>query len=294
MTVFPALGILHVEFADFFTKSVFNFILSLIMSTPLGTEPAPNKAQNKVQNMVDLLDRPVTAAEKAGHVRQMFDDIAPRYDLLNTLMSAGIHHGWRVFATRCAGLEAGSSALDICSGTGEWTDHLRRVVGPSGLVAAADFSLPMLAHGQERFARNRVGDVQGDATRLPFADSSFDAVTIAFGIRNIPERETAFREMRRVLRPGGRVVCLECSQPASGPFRSLYDLHTRYVMPTLGGAISGRRDAYAYLPASVARFDSRPQLAGRMRDSGLTQVRWVDLTFGLVCVHVGVKPLDEN
>jgi len=214
---------------------------------------------------IDVLDRPVTAAEKAGYVRQMFDDIAPRYDLLNSLLSAGIHHGWRTFATRCASLSA-------------------------GFIAAADFSLPMLQFGGERFRENAVGEVQGDAARLPFADNSFDAATVAFGIRNVAEIETAFAEMRRVVRPGGRVVCLEFSQPPPGLFRTAYDLHARYLMPVLGGAISGRKDAYTYLPASVERFASRTKLAETMRAAGLADVRWVDLTFGLVCVHVGEKP----
>ena len=141
---------------------------------------------------IDVLDRPVTAAEKAGFVRQMFDDIAPRYDLLNSLLSVGIHHGWRTFATRCASLSPGDSVLDVCSGTGEWAAHLRQVVGPTGLVAAADFSLPMLQCGAARFGDNGVGEVQGDATRLPFRDNSFDAVTVAFGIRNVAEIERAF------------------------------------------------------------------------------------------------------
>jgi len=239
---------------------------------------------------IDVLDRPVTAAEKAEYVRQMFDDIAPRYDLLNSLLSAGIHHRWRTFATRCASLGSGDSVLDVCSGTGEWAAHLRQVVGPTGLVAAADFSLPMLQFGAERFERNSIGEVQGDATCLPFADNSFEAVTVAFGIRNVAQIEKAFAEMGRVVRPGGRVVCLEFSQPPRGLFRAAYDLHSRYVMPALGGAISGRRDAYTYLPASVERFASRTQLAGKMRAAGLGDVRWVDLTFGLVCVHVGLKP----
>ena len=157
-------------------------------------------------------------------------------------------------------------------------------------MAAADFSLPMLRHGEARFEKHQADEVQGDASRLPFADESFDAVTIGFGIRNVADRDKAFREMVRVLRPGGRVVCLEFSQPPAGLFRTGYELHARHVMPPLGGAISGRPDAYAYLPASVERFDSREQLADRMRTAGLSPVRYVSLTFGLVCVHVGVKP----
>ncbi len=229
--------------------------------------------------------------QDSAYVRDMFDDIAPRYDLLNSVLSAGIHKGWRGFATRCACLELGNSVLDVCSGTGEWTPSLRRAVGPEGLVMAADFSLPMLQFGDRRFRHETAQEVQADASTLPFADESFEAVTIGFGIRNVADRDKAFREMARVLKPGGRVVCLEFSQPPAGLFRVGYELHARHVMPRIGGAISGRPDAYAYLPASVARFDSREELAKRMRGAGLSSVRWVNLTFGLVCVHVGVKPL---
>ena len=220
----------------------------------------------------------------------MFDDIAHRYDLLNSVLSAGIHKGWRGFATRCASLESGDSVLDVCSGTGEWTPSLRKAVGPKGFVAAADFSLPMLQYGDARFEKQTAHEVQGDAARLPFVDESFNAATIGFGIRNVADRDQAFRELFRVLKPGGRVVCLEFSQPPAGLFRTGYELHAQYVMPPLGGAISGRPDAYAYLPASVARFDSREQLAARMYGAGFSPVRFVNLTLGLVCVHVGIKP----
>lgn len=248
----------------------------------MGTTHAPSG--------VDILDRPVTEDEKARFVRQMFDDIAPRYDLLNSLLSAGIHSSWRTFATRCALLSAGDSVLDLCSGTGEWTVPLREAVGPTGQVIGADFSLPMLRSGADRFERTHSEEVQGDAARLPFADSSFEAVTVAFGIRNVADRDRAFREMTRVLKPGGRVVCLEFSQPPPGLLNTLYELHAKYIMPTIGGAVSGRPDAYAYLPESMKRFDNRARLAARMQEAGLTEVRWVGLTFGLVCVHVGVKP----
>ncbi len=242
---------------------------------------------------IAVLDEPVSPEEKAAYVREMFDDIAHRYDLLNSVLSAGIHKGWRGFATRCACLETGNSALDVCSGTGEWTASLRKAVGPEGFVAAADFSLPMLQYGAARFERERAHEAQADASVLPFADESFDAVTIGFGIRNVADRDKAFWEMNRVLKPGGRVVCLEFSQPPAGPFQAGYDLHARHIMPRLGGAISGRPDAYAYLPASVARFDTREQLAERMMRAGLSPVRFVNLTFGLVCVHVGVKPIQN-
>ncbi len=239
---------------------------------------------------IDILDRPVTPREKAAYVREMFDDIAPRYDLLNNTLSLGIHHGWRAFATRCAALETGDAVLDVCTGTGAWAPQLRRAVGPAGQVVGVDFSLPMLQRGWKEFGRQRAARVQGDATDLPYGRDQFAAATVAFGIRNVAQIERAFVEMARVVRPGGRVVCLEFAEPRRGTFRALYEFYSRFIMPHVGGAVSGRRDAYEYLPASVARFKSRRELAEVMRGAGLAEVRWVDLTFGLVCVHVGVKP----
>ncbi|MBV9851050.1 MAG: bifunctional demethylmenaquinone methyltransferase/2-methoxy-6-polyprenyl-1,4-benzoquinol methylase UbiE [Armatimonadetes bacterium] len=235
----------------------------------------------------------MTAGERAAYVREMFDAIAPRYDLLNSLLSAGIHRGWRRFATRCAALQPGDSVLDVCTGTGDWAAELRKTVGPRGRVVGVDFSLPMLRHGDRRFRAAGVGRAQGDAAWLPFASDTFDAATVAFGIRNVAEMGTALAEMARVVRPGGRVVCLEFAEPHPGLFKGLYVLYSRWVMPAVGGAISGRREAYAYLPASVARFASRARLAETLQDVGLADVRWVDLTFGMVCVHVGVKPEGE-
>lgn len=247
-----------------------------------GTTPPPSG--------IDILDRPVTAREKAAYVRAMFDEIAPRYDLLNNALSVGIHHTWRAFATRCAGLEQGNSVLDVCTGTGPWLPQLRRAVGPEGRVVGIDFSLAMLQNGGAEFAKQDAPCLQGDATELPFHDNCFDAATVAFGIRNVARIDRGFAEMARVVRPGGRVVCLEFAEPHPGTFRALYEFYSRFIMPSVGGIVSGRRDAYAYLPASVRRFKSRSELAQLMRDAGLCEVRWVDLTFGLVCVHVGMKP----
>jgi demethylmenaquinone methyltransferase/2-methoxy-6-polyprenyl-1,4-benzoquinol methylase len=249
----------------------------------MSTRTAP------IESGIAVLDRPVTAQEKSRFVREMFDDISGRYDLLNSLLSAGIHHRWRRFATRCAVLSPGDSTLDVCSGTGDWAVLLREAVGPKGRVVGADFSLSMLRSGAAKFDAAGVPRVQGDALRLPFVDGVFNAVTVAFGIRNVGDIGAAFREMARVLAPGGRVVCLEFAQPHAGPFRAFYGLYSKHVMPRLGGAISGRADAYTYLPASVERFHSRVELAKLMEDAGMTSVRYVDLTFGVVCVHVGVK-----
>jgi demethylmenaquinone methyltransferase/2-methoxy-6-polyprenyl-1,4-benzoquinol methylase len=219
----------------------------------------------------------------------MFDRIAPRYDLLNSVLSAGIHHSWRTFATRCAALKPGDSVLDVCTGTGDWAVLARRAVGPSGRVVGLDFSLPMMRSGDAKFQNADVARTQADASRLPFQRETFDAVTVAFGIRNVAETDRAFREIARVLKPGGRLVCLEFSEPKQGALRLLYKMYSRAVLPRIGNLISGSSEAYTYLPESVARFRSREDLAGDMRRAGFSDVRYVDLTLGIVCVHVAVK-----
>jgi demethylmenaquinone methyltransferase/2-methoxy-6-polyprenyl-1,4-benzoquinol methylase len=268
LTVYLWMGIIG-KIADFFTMS---------------------QKTDKQESGIGVLDSPVTPQEKAAYVREMFDAIAPRYDMLNSVLSAGIHYSWRHFATRCAALTLGDSALDVCTGTGDWAAALKQIVGPDGRVVGLDFSLPMLQNGDRRFEKNSVARAQGDATQLPFESNIFDAATVAFGIRNVAEIERAFSEMARVVKPGGRVVCLEFAEPHPGLMRTLYELHSRWVLPNIGGAISGRREAYTYLPASVARFKSRTELAAVMQSAGLSEVRWVDLTFGIVCIHIGVKP----
>jgi len=187
---------------------------------------------------IPVLDQPVTAQEKSRYVREMFDDIAGRYDFLNSLLSAGIHHQWRTFATRCAALAPGDAALDVCTGTGDWAMLLRRAVGPSGRVVGTDFSLPMLQYGDTKFESVDVPRVQGDAMRLPFASNRFNAVTVAFGIRNVADIDAGFKEMARVLVPGGRVVCLEFAEPHAGPFLPFYRAYSKHVMPRLGGGRS--------------------------------------------------------
>lgn len=244
----------------------------------------------KLLSSAAVLNGSATPTEKASYVRAMFDEIAPRYDLLNDTLSMGIHHCWRSFATRCAALESGDAVLDVCTGTGAWLPRLRDAVGVEGSVVGVDFSRAMLERGDSEFRRQNAAKLQGDVASLPFADKSFNAATVAFGIRNVAEIERGFAEMARVVKPGGRVVCLEFAEPHPGAFRAAYDIYSRRIMPFVGGIISGRRDAYAYLPESVRRFKSRSELASAMSNAGLSDVRWVDRTFGLVAIHVGTKP----
>lgn len=235
----------------------------------------------------------VIGERKHGYVRDMFARIAPRYDLLNSLLSLRIHHYWRHVAAKSAMLKPGQCALDVCTGTADFALRLAKDVGEDGQVIGIDFCEPMLKIGVSKVRRNRVGQritlALGDAQTLPFAANSFDAVTVAFGIRNVADIERAFAEMWRVLKPGGRLVCLEFSHPQRQPFRTIYSFYFHRILPFIGGLLS-HRDAYTYLPVSVSHFPEREQLAHLLREAGFTQVQWRELTFGIVCIHSGVKP----
>lgn len=230
--------------------------------------------------------------QKAAYVRDMFTDIAPRYDLLNGVMSLGMHHVWRRHAVRLAGLRAGDSALDVATGTGDFAFALARRVGPGGRVVGVDFSEGMLrlaarkshAEGVEHF----VSFEWADALDLPFEDDEFDAATVGFAGRNVTDLRRFFSEMRRVVRPGGRVVHLELSKPTTPGFRTIYDAYLHYVVPRVGGALAGSRSAYTYLPNSLTPFPDPQSLAGVMREAGLEPVRWRPLAFGTVTLHIGV------
>lgn len=257
-------------------------------ATITKSEPAAHISPSGIR----VLDTPVDPAERAEYVREMFDQIAPRYDLLNSLLSLNIHRFWRKFAARCAALSPGDSAVDVCAGTGDFSVELAKRVGPAGRVAALDFSQAMLDAGAAKYDRYGIEAVCGDATAMPYSDCQFHAAVIGFGIRNIGDPQAAVREMARVARPGGRVVVLEFSQPVNRVFKLAYDFHSRWIMPGLGKWVSGRSEPYTYLPESVKRWKTREQMSSLLDDAGLVRVRSVDLTFGVVCVHVGEKPLE--
>jgi len=223
----------------------------------------------------------------AEDVRRMFDRIAPRYDLLNRLMTAGLDRRWRELAADAAGLAPGGRVLDCCSGTGDLALALARRVGPQGEVVALDFSERMLARAREKLARapapTRV--VAADALALPFPDGHFDAATVAFGVRNLADLDAGIGELVRVVRPGGRVVILEITTPAR--LRRFYGLWLDRVVPHLGRLVARDRSAYSYLPASVRRFPAPRELAARMAAAGLAEVQWRPLAGGIVALHHG-------
>lgn len=223
----------------------------------------------------------------AGEVRAMFDRIAPRYDLLNRTMTAGLDGRWRRAAAAAADLAAGDRALDCCTGTGDLALELADRVTPAGAVTGVDFSPQMIARAQEK-ARLRGAPVDfqvGDALDLPFPDDGFDAATVAFGIRNVADLDRGLSEMARVVRPGGRVVVLEITTPAH--LRRFYGLWFDRVVPQLGRVLGRDGAAYSYLPASVRRFPEPRELAARMAAAGLRDIRWRPLAAGIVALHHG-------
>ena len=224
----------------------------------------------------------------APRISAMFDAIAPRYDFLNHFLSAGIDHLWRKRAIRALTLTGRETVLDLCTGTGDLAIEALQGTRGAARVLGVDFSSAMLTLGLGKLRRRdlgtRVALVRGDASNVPVADASVDAITIAFGIRNVEDRGTACREMLRVLKPGGRLAILEFAMPTSPLFRHLYLSYFRHVLPRLGAWISGHNSAYAYLPASVDAF--RPDdFMNLLRTSGFVDVAADPMTFGSVFLY---------
>ena len=244
--------------------------------------------------MVETKPQPIPSGEATEHgnaastaaVGAMFDRIAPRYDAMNALISGFQEPRWRRRAIALTELEPGMAAIDVGTGTGKVAVGLADIVGTFGHVVGVDVSKAMIDQARRANAdRIELEFVVGDALDLPAEDATFDAATIAFGMRNLPDYERGFAEMRRVLRPGGRLVCLEIARPGSLLGR-LGRLWFERAVPVLGRVI-GERDAYAYLVASVRAYPSPERIAETMRAAGLVDVRWVPLTFGMVTAHVG-------
>jgi demethylmenaquinone methyltransferase / 2-methoxy-6-polyprenyl-1,4-benzoquinol methylase len=231
--------------------------------------------------------------EKARRVRGVFDSVADRYDLMNDLMSAGAHRLWKQFTLSLTGLRPGDRALDIAGGTGDLAAGLARQVGPSGLVALADINANMLQHGRDRLINQavvaNVRYVQADAEHLPFADASFDCVTIGFGLRNVTDKAAALMAMRRVLKPGGQLLVLEFSKPVIPALSRIYDVYSFRVLPWLGRAVAGDAESYRYLAESIRRHPDQQGLIELMKTAGLDSCRYHNLMGGIVAVHRGYR-----
>ncbi len=229
--------------------------------------------------------------EREQYVQDLFRRVAPRYDFLNRLLSFRRDVAWRRFTARQAGLGPGGSVLDVATGTGDLAFDLAAVVGREGRVVGLDLTEEMLVRARRKADKLGLGDVctfvQGNALDLPFGENEFDAATIAFGLRNVVDRERCLLEMKRVVRPGGRVLVLEFSRPVWPVFRQVYLLYFRYVLPWIGRLIQGDPDTYRYLPETVLAFPDQEALAAMMRELGFRNVRYHNLTGGICALHIG-------
>jgi demethylmenaquinone methyltransferase/2-methoxy-6-polyprenyl-1,4-benzoquinol methylase len=231
------------------------------------------------------------SAQFAGQVNRMFDRVAGRYDALNSVMTAGLHHRWRERAADRAELSSGDSALDVCCGTGDLALELAGRVAPGGHVVGCDFSEPMLDLAREKASQRGADGARfewADALSLPYDAGRFDAVTVGFGVRNLANLERGLGEMTRVLRPGGRLVVLEITQPTRPPLSTFYSLWFDRIVPLLG-SFSSDSEAYSYLPESVRSFPAPSRLAELMDSAGLKRIRWTVLAGGIIAIHSGVR-----
>ncbi|MEA5444973.1 bifunctional demethylmenaquinone methyltransferase/2-methoxy-6-polyprenyl-1,4-benzoquinol methylase UbiE [Gammaproteobacteria bacterium AB-CW1] len=241
---------------------------------------------------VDFGYQEVPVGEKAQRVRGVFDSVAERYDVMNDLMSGGLHRIWKQFTLARTGLRPGDRALDLAGGTGDLSRGLLKQVGDSGAVVLSDINASMLGRGRDRLVDEGAGEnlavVQADAEVLPFPDRHFDCVTIGFGLRNVTHKDRALAEMHRVLKPGGRLLVLEFSRP-NDLIRPFYDLYSFQVLPRLGQWVAGDADSYRYLAESIRKHPDQPTLKAMMTAAGFERVAWFDLTGGVVALHRGYR-----
>ena len=257
------------------------------------SENAPQSRRPSQSAKVDFGYQEVPAAEKAQRVRAVFDSVADKYDLMNDLMSAGVHRLWKRYTLSQTGLRPGQAALDVAGGTGDIAAGMAKQVGANGLVVLSDINAAMLEVGRNRLLdRGLMHNVRfslANAECLPFEDESFDCVTIAFGLRNVTDKPAALASMRRVLRPGGRLLVLEFSKPVVPGLKPGYDVYSFSVLPWLGKRIAGDADSYQYLAESIRRFPDQETLCNMMREAGLEDCRYHNLSGGIVALHKGFR-----
>jgi demethylmenaquinone methyltransferase/2-methoxy-6-polyprenyl-1,4-benzoquinol methylase len=231
--------------------------------------------------------------DKKARVRGVFDSVAPRYDLMNDVMSGGLHRLWKRFTLAKTGLRPGQQALDVAAGSGDLAAGLARQVGKTGRVVVTDINAAMLAEGRDRLLNEGLaGNVEyvlADAENLPFPDGSFHCVTIGFGLRNVTDKDAALRSLYRVLKPGGRLLVLEFSHAQLGPLAPLYEAYSFNVLPRLGQLLAGDAESYRYLAESIRKHPDQETLKAMMQNAGFERCEYFNLTAGIVAVHVGFR-----
>ncbi len=248
---------------------------------------------NRTDDTTDFGFERVKTAEKAGRVREVFDSVATQYDLMNDLMSGGLHRLWKRFTIELSAVRSGQTVLDIAGGTGDLAAKFSKLVGTEGKVILADINAAMLSVGRDRLidkgALSNIDVVQADAQFLPFEDNSIDCITIAFGLRNVTDKARALRSMHRVLKPGGRVLVLEFSKPTSPLLSKVYNAYSFSALPVMGKLITDDADSYRYLAESIRKHPDQESLLEMVEDAGFVDCRFHNMTGGIVAVHRGIK-----
>ncbi len=260
------------------------------------TNPGPDLSGAGIpqEEMASFGYRQIPAREKRQWVLRHFNSIARQYDSMNTILSFGLQHLWKRAAVEAIGLEPGDRVIDVCGGTADLSILCATHVGPDGRIILYDVNREMMEGGRTKVARNSMAEmiwfVQGDAEQISFRDEQFEAAIVGFGIRNLTRMEKGLEEMYRVLKPGGKMVCLEFSMPTSKWFRWLYDFYSFQIMPLAGQILVGSREAYTYLPESIRKFPLPEELTAILEGIGFSNVTYRNLTNGIAVIHSGLKP----
>jgi demethylmenaquinone methyltransferase/2-methoxy-6-polyprenyl-1,4-benzoquinol methylase len=248
---------------------------------------------NNTDNTTHFGYKDVPKEEKQAMVADVFHSVAAKYDVMNDLMSFGVHRLWKRFTVDMSGVRPGNKVLDLAGGTGDLTKKFSKIVGPSGKVVLADINSSMLEVGRERLTnQGYVGNieyVQANAQYLPFEDNTFDVITIAFGLRNVTDKDEALRSMFRVLKPGGRLLVLEFSQTKNPLLKKAYDLYSFSALPFMGKLVTNDSESYKYLAESIRMHPDQETLKGMMEDAGFNRVSYHNMTGGMVALHRGIK-----
>jgi demethylmenaquinone methyltransferase/2-methoxy-6-polyprenyl-1,4-benzoquinol methylase len=248
---------------------------------------------NNIDNTTHFGYKDVPAGEKQAMVADVFHSVAAKYDVMNDLMSFGVHRLWKRFTIDMSGVRLGNKVLDLAGGTGDLTKKFSKIVGPSGTVVLADINSSMLDVGRERLTnQGYVGNieyVQANAQYLPFEDNTFDVITIAFGLRNVTDKDEALRSMFRVLKPGGRLLVLEFSQTNNPLLKKAYDLYSFTALPLMGKLVTNDSESYKYLAESIRMHPDQETLKDMMEKAGFNRVSYHNMTGGMVALHRGIK-----